>query len=241
MLQVRVHHRDIRRARRKNALDNSRRQPAPADPLQIANTRVGSGNIVENPERPVYGIIVDEHDFPVDPGKAPIDAPKVRCTSVLLVEGGNNDRKKGHRCAQDRGRVLRSDVGASGSEGSDLSVVQTDSESRAIDSGVLQSSSDLSGVCTTGVTTSRASVGNDSVVRLIDWGILPCHTRRRRAKYSHSGWAILTRNRGRLRCAHWSLRTKPAPTPTRRPAVLPLSCARVSAQRASGRSHRTPV
>ena len=94
VLQVGVHDGDIGRAGGENSLDHRRRQSAPADALQMANTGIGAGQIAQHLEGAVGEIIVDEHDLPIDAGEAPIDALHELAYVVVLVEGGDDDRKQ---------------------------------------------------------------------------------------------------------------------------------------------------
>jgi len=69
VLQVGVHHSDIRRAGSQNPLDARAREAAAADTANAPDAGIGLRKLARDLPGPIRRIVVDENDFPRDGGQ----------------------------------------------------------------------------------------------------------------------------------------------------------------------------
>jgi hypothetical protein len=109
VLQVGIHHGRERRAGGQNALNAGAGQPAPADPSQTSDPAILPREIAHHVRGRVRGIVVDEDDLPGHPFQGRLELLVQLGDVVALVEGGDDDRKRGETRALLRGFDARSD------------------------------------------------------------------------------------------------------------------------------------
>jgi hypothetical protein len=116
VLQVGVHHRDVRRRAGERALDAGRRQAASPDALDDPHARVALADPTHGLGGPVGRVVVDVDHFPRDAREGDVEPAHELGDVVRLVERGHDDRQFGAgriasldgmgrvgRCRHDRG------------------------------------------------------------------------------------------------------------------------------------------
>jgi hypothetical protein len=99
MLQIGVHHRDIRCAGRQHAFDTGPREPPPADPAQAPHAVVGGRYGLHDVRRAVRRIVVDKNDLPADAFEHRVQALHQLDDIAAFLEGGDDNGKLGHPAA----------------------------------------------------------------------------------------------------------------------------------------------
>jgi hypothetical protein len=112
MLQVAVHHREIRRRRRQHTLDARGRQATPPDALEHADARIAEGDLPNRVRGAIGGVVVDEDDLPRDPAQNLVEPLHHQGHVVVLLEGGHDHRELERTDTAFRRAILHLDVHA---------------------------------------------------------------------------------------------------------------------------------
>ena len=86
MLQIGVHHGDVRRCRRHHPFDACRRQPAPIDALEHPHPPVSSRHLPHGLGRTVGRVVIDDDDLVADAGEDEVEPSNELDHIFALVE-----------------------------------------------------------------------------------------------------------------------------------------------------------